>query len=187
LLIRDIEEASGRRLIVYFANHYVASEINHRDVAIMPEVLHDLKGAPIDLLLETGGGATDATEGLVSLITNTIPDLRVFVPNAAKSNGTLLCLASRSIVMGTTSELGPIEPSVNGIPSTILARDEIKAQNFPLHMFGLYALQQTMALAKTLLANGMMKGADPARIEEAVRVLASRTAQRYPLSQETAF
>jgi hypothetical protein len=129
LLIRDIEEITGRRLIVYFANRFQPSEIDHRDVTLMPEVLHDLKGAEADLFLETGGGMTDATEGLVSLISNTIKDLRVIVPRAAKSNGTLLALASRSIIMGATSELGPIEPSVQGIPSTILETPEIAVQN----------------------------------------------------------
>ena len=174
LLIRDIEETTGRRLIVYFANRFQPSDIDHRDVSIMPEVLHDLKGAPADLFLETGGGMTDATEGLVSLISNTISDLRVIVPRAAKSNGTLLALASRSILMGATSELGPIEPAVQGIPSTILETPEIAAQNFPLHMFGKYALQQTRALAKALLENGMMKGQDQNRIEVAIQALSSR-------------
>jgi hypothetical protein len=174
LLIRDLEELTGRRLIVYFANRFQASDIDHRDVSLMPEVLHDLRGAPADLLLETGGGATDATEALVSLITNTITDLRVIVPNAAKSNGTLLALAARSILMGATSELGPIEPAVNGIPSTILQAPEIAAQNFPLHMVGKYALQQTRALAKTLLRRGMMSTREEAAVDEAVNVLASR-------------
>ncbi|MEW9305455.1 SDH family Clp fold serine proteinase [Labrys neptuniae] len=174
LLIRDIEEITGRRLIVYFANRYLPSDIDPRDVAIMPEILHDLHGAPTDLFLETTGGFTDATEGLVSLITNTISDLRVIVPNAAKSNGTLLCLAARSIMMGGASELGPIEPHLNGIPSTILNTPEIAAQNFPLHMSGRFALNQTRALATTLLQRGMMKNANPAAIDAAVAALSSR-------------
>jgi hypothetical protein len=41
----------------------------------------------------------------------------------------------RSIVMGAGSELGPIEPLVNGIPCTVLTQPQIAAQNFPLHMY----------------------------------------------------
>jgi ClpP class serine protease len=114
LLIRDIEELTSRRLIVYFANRYeVGSDIQPRDVAHFAELLGDLNAAPVDLLVETSGGLTDATEALISLIRTTITDLRVAVVNAAKSNGTLLALSARSIVMGATSELGPIEPPLS--------------------------------------------------------------------------
>jgi ClpP class serine protease len=75
--------------------------------------------------LETNGGGTDPTEGLITLIQNLTSDFRVVVANAAKSNGTLLGLAAKSIVMGASSELGPIEPLVQGIPCTILTQPQI--------------------------------------------------------------
>jgi Serine dehydrogenase proteinase len=117
---------------------------------------------------------SDATEGLVSLIQAVVPDLRVIVASAAKSNGTLLGLAAKSIVMGATSELGPIEPSVGNIPCTILSAPQFAAANFPMHKIGVYALQQTSALAKRLLTNGMMKGRPEAEIDETVQKLSSR-------------
>jgi hypothetical protein len=98
----------------------------------------------------------------------------VIVANAAKSNGTLLGLAAKSIVMGAPSELGPIEPLVNGIPCSILIQQKIAEQNFPLHKFGEYALQQSRTLAKKLLAAGMMKGRQPSEIEDVVAKLSSR-------------
>lgn len=174
LLIRDIEEIAKRRLVVYYANRFENAQIDSRDPTFLAELLGDLGGAPADLLLETSGGGTDATEALVSQLRSTVPDLRVIVANAAKSNGTLLCLAAKCIVMGATSELGPIEPAVNGIPCTILEQPQIAAQNFPLHMAGKYALQQTRDLAKRLLEQGMMKGRDEKEIENTVKVLASR-------------
>jgi membrane-bound ClpP family serine protease len=61
---------------------------------------------PFDLMLETSGGGTDATESLVSLIKNLAMDLRVLVVNAAKSNGTLPGLAACSIVMGPQVAIG---------------------------------------------------------------------------------
>jgi hypothetical protein len=108
------------------------------------------------------------------LIQNLASDLRVVVANAAKSNGTLLGLAAKSIVMGAPSELGPIEPLVQGIPCSILIQPQIAAQNFPLHKCGEFALQQSRTLAKKLLTNGMMMGESPATIDDVVAKLSSR-------------
>jgi ClpP class serine protease len=174
LLIRDIQELTKRRLLVYFANRYENAQIDQRDIALMSELCKDTAGLPADLMLETSGGVTDATEGLVSLIQTVVPDLRVIVVSAAKSNGTLLGLAAKSILMGATSELGPIEPQFNGIPCTVLDTPEIAKQNFPLHKAGVFALQQTKALAKRLLTDGMMKGKPMPEIEETVKKLSSR-------------
>jgi ClpP class serine protease len=174
LLIRDIQELTKRRLIVYFANRYENASIDQRDSALMAELCRDTRGQPADLMLETTGGATDATEALISLVQAVVPDLRVIVANAAKSNGTLLGLAAKSIVMGATSELGPIEPAVQNIPCTILSAPEIAAQNFPLHKYGVYALQQTKALAQRLLSEGMMKGKPESEIKDTVEKLSGR-------------
>lgn len=174
LLIRDIQEMTERRLIVYFANRFENAQIDQRDIALMDELCRDASGHPADLMLETAGGQTDATEGLISLIQTMIPDLRVIVPNAAKSNGTLLCFAASSIVMGANSELGPIEPQVNGIPCTILSEPQIATSNFPLHKFGVYALEQTKSLAKRLLIDGMMSDKNENEVNDTVSALSGR-------------
>ena len=174
LLIKDIEKATGRRLVVYFANRFRDAQIDQGDVAYMAELLGDLNGAPTDLMLETNGGFTDATESLVSLLQAVVPDMRVIVVNAAKSNGTMICLAANEIVMGPTSELGPIDPHLSGTPASILSQDVIANQNYPLHQLAVYAIKQTVKLAHRLLQQGMMSGQDPARIEAAVNSLSTR-------------
>lgn len=175
LLIRDIEESTGRRLIAYFANRFEQVEIDARDPLYMTELLGDVgANEPVDILVETPGGETDATEALVSAIQNRISDFRAVVGKAAKSNGTLLCLAARSIVMGAPSELGPIEPMVAGIPCSILTEPKIADQNFPLHMAGQFALQQSRAMAKRLLVAGMMSGRTSKEVDDTVRKLSSR-------------
>lgn len=175
LLIRDIEEETGRRLVVYFANKYEAgSDIQAADIANLTEVLFEPGLTEVDIFLETGGGSTDATESLISTIKSIVSDLQVIVPNAAKSNGTLLALAARCIIMGATSELGPIEPSIQGIPCSILDTPEIAGQNFPLHMLGKFALQQSRSVATQLLSSGMMAEKTQEEIESAVDALASR-------------
>jgi ClpP class serine protease len=122
LLIRDIEAVTKRRLVVYFGNRLENAIIDGRDATFLAEIWQDIGKEPTDLLLETSGGVTDATEALVSLVRSVCSDFRVIVPKAAKSNGTLLALASRSIVLGAPSELGPIDPSIGTVPCTIAAR-----------------------------------------------------------------
>lgn len=175
LLIRDVEALTNRRLLIYFANRFNAeSQIAAGDIPYIAELLGDVGQDPVDLFLETPGGQTDATESIVSLIQSTVTDLRVIVPNSAKSNGTVICLAGKEIVMGPTSELGPIDPSIQGVPCTILAKDQIKAANYPLHRMGVLALAQTKKLARNLLASGMMAGVEEAKIDATVSALASR-------------
>jgi hypothetical protein len=174
LLIRDIEATTSRRLVVYFANRLEDAQIDGRDPAFLCELWGDIGSDPVDLLLETNGGSTDATEALVSMVRNLSTDFRVIVANAAKSNGTLLCLAANTIVMGAASELGPIDPSINNIPCTILEKPEIAQQNFVLHQAGIYALHQTRSFAAKLLSEGMLKGHDADEIGGVVNSLSTR-------------
>ncbi len=174
LLIRDIEALTHRRLVVYFGNRFEDAMIDTRDSTFMAEILGDVGSDPVDVMLEVTGGLTDATEALISIVQHLLTDFRVVVPHAAKSNGTLLCFAAKSIVMGAPSELGPIEPAFSGIPATILADPEVAKQNFVLHKQGVYALQQSKTVAESLLMNGMMHGKDPQEIRAVVQQLSSR-------------
>lgn len=163
--------------MVYFSDHYAgeASSIDSSDVANFYEMLTDVEGQAVDLLLHTPGGQTDATEAVVSVLQAMIPYFRVVVPHMAKSNGTMLCLASQEILMGAASELGPIDPYLSGIPATTLLEPEVAAQNFVLHKAAENALRQTQHLATRLLTNAMMSDRQ-ADISETVRKLSSRFA-----------
>lgn len=175
-LIRDIEAITGRRLIVYFANRFAGgSDIADDDPIYMTELLSDVaKTEPVDLLIETNGGKTDSTEAIVSLLQNRIDDLRVVIANAAKSNGTLIALAAKEILMGPSSELGPIDPHLNGIPCTVLSQPQVAVSNFPLQQLAELGLKQTRKLATRLLEAGMLAGTDPSQIEVTVNSLATR-------------
>lgn len=176
MLIRDIEELTGRRLIVYFANRFRdEAGIDDADPVYLMELLSDISaGDPVDLLIETNGGKTDSTEALVTLLQNRLVDYRAIVANAAKSNGTLLCLAAKSIIMGAPSELGPIDPHLNGIPCTVLSDPVVAQSNFPLHSLALLAMKQTKKLAESLLRNGMLQGSAPGEVERVAQALGSR-------------
>ena len=174
LLIRDIETLTERRLLVYYANRFSNAEINQRDCDYFVELFGDVNGVACDLFVETPGGETDATEGLVKLLRNLAPDLRVIIPKAAKSNGTLLSLAAKEIVMGPPSELGPIEPHLANIPSSVLMQPEMAQQNFVLHQLGKYAYQHSKQIAFDLLSSGMMASSTSEEVKAVVEKLAGR-------------
>lgn len=175
-LIRDIEAITTRRLIVYFANRFApGSDIADDDPIFMTELLNDVAdGEAVDLMIETNGGKTDSTEALVSLLSNRIADLRVIVAIAAKSNGTLVALSASTILMGPSSELGPIDPHLNGIPCTVLSQPQVAISNFPLQQLAELALKQTKKLATNLLRNGMLSGKEEEVIAKLVEDLATR-------------
>ena len=175
ILIRDIEEITKRRLVVYFANrNFNEAGINPQDPPYLAELFEDVgKDEPVDIFLETSGGRTDTTEALVSFLKCNASDFRVIVPNAAKSNGTLLALASSGIVMGPTSELGPIDPHINGTPCNILIDPSVAATNLPLSKLAENFIKQTQALAKSVLSEGMMSDQDANKIDQTVHLLSS--------------
>lgn len=174
-MIRDIEYITGRPLVVAFGNRFVrGSEIFARDVAYLHEIISDYSGKDIDLVLETNGGVTDAAEALVSLLKATTSSYRIVVPGAAKSNGTLMALSAESIVMGVASELGPIEPHLNGAPVSTLLREEVKQINFALYIDASHALRQSTQLAFSFLRTGMMKDRDDTTINAVVNALSTR-------------
>ena len=121
LLIRDIQGSTGRTLLAYFTvTNDPRAQIAPGDDAYFAEMARDAKGAPADLLIETAGGWTDATEKIASLLQDLLPDLRVIIPCRAKSNGTMLALVGRQILMGPTSELGPADPFIQLAPNNMV-------------------------------------------------------------------
>lgn len=113
LLIRDIETTQPR-LLCYVAGN--RAQVDRCDTLGFVDMLHNITpGEPIDLLLHTSGGDVDAAEKLISLVRSAAGEdgqLRVIVPDFAKSAGTLMALGANVIVMSDSSELGPIDPQI---------------------------------------------------------------------------
>jgi len=176
LLIKDIEAITGRGLIVYFSDCDTTAKIDGLDVQYLTELLDRSDAREYDILLETNGGFTDAAENVVSTLKLWGKPFRAIVPLRAKSNGTLIALAAQSILMGATSELGPIDPSINNMPCTFI--ENIAAAGQPvdpmLLQFAQHANKQTRDLAYRLLESGMLAAKDKSEIEDVVNKLASR-------------
>ncbi len=179
LLITDIEALTKRRLIVYYTDCAGPGIIDWSDPKYLGEMLHDAAGQEFDLMIETNGGQTDATEAVVSLLLKTCPNFRVIVPYRAKSNGTLMALAAASILMGEKSELGPVDPNLvlNGnqqVPCFFIVNSPPGTVDPIMVQVAVSAIQQTQKLASTVLAGGMMKGKPQTDIDDVVQKLSTR-------------
>jgi ClpP class serine protease len=181
LLISDLEARTGRSLIVYFSDCEANAPIDQADDEHFLELIYDVpSGAPVDLLLETNGGFSDATEKVVTVLRRNISDLRVIVPKRAKSNGTLLALTGKQIVMGPASELGPIEPHIvletGNAPAQFIVEASKAGQGVDPIMAQIaeHAIMQTQTLATKLLETGMLQGKSKPEIDEVVKRLSTR-------------
>lgn len=175
LLISDIQIETGRELIVYFSDCDKPNvQIDQLDDIYLSELLAARKSNNVDLLIETNGGFTDATEKICSVLLNANIDLRVIVPRRAKSNGTVIAFCGRSILMGCDSELGPIDPFVVGIPADFILKAGATLNNPLLVLAADSAVSQTRKLATQLLSAGMLKGKLSADVETLLNKLATR-------------
>lgn len=75
------------------------------------------KKAVLMILLSNGGVASSAY--LIGKLCREYSNNKfvIAVPRQAKSAATLLCCAADEIHMGSLSELGPIDPQINGLPA----------------------------------------------------------------------
>jgi hypothetical protein len=112
-LIQKIRENYGTPLICFVSGN--AASIDRDDTVFFVDLLHNVqRGKDLDFLLHTGGGDIDAAEKLIALVHTCVGTgrLRIIVPDFAKSAGTLMSIGADAIVMGDTSELGPIDPQI---------------------------------------------------------------------------
>ena len=109
--------------------------INGSDMNRFMTVLHELdRNKGLDLILHTPGGDPNVTESLVNYLRSLFDtNIRAIVPQQAMSAGTMIACACKEIIMGKHSNLGPIDPQINGIAAYSVieefnrARDEIIA------------------------------------------------------------
>jgi len=113
----------GRNVIAYYSAFLTAPDV--REVQVMDDdkngfmnAIHGMDaGIGLDLILHTPGGDIAAAQSIVNYLHAkfTPAGLRVIVPQIAMSAGTMIACSARSIVMGRQSNLGPIDPQVNGL------------------------------------------------------------------------
>jgi len=103
--VREYEEEFGCRLIV------MRDAIFYPSVTYLEELIWDADAAhDLHLLLDTPGGDGETAVRLVRSAQSRCKELTVIVPNQAKSAGTILLIGAHHVLMGPTSDLGPVDP-----------------------------------------------------------------------------
>ena len=129
-----------RNIITYYSGWLQkgslrGTEINDNDKNALMTVIHGLdRKKGLDLILHTPGGEIAATESLVDYLRDMFElNIEVFIPQIAMSAGTMIACASKLIHMGKPSNLGPIDPQINGVPaSAVLSEFERAVQEIKM-------------------------------------------------------
>ena len=132
-LIKKIEKRMGVKLLVYVSK--LNYPIDYNDIHIIGSMLESIGDTDnISLLIQSGGGVGTVAEKIVEMIRHYCKEktFTVVVPNVAKSAATMIALGADEIIMGVTSELGPIDPQMQiiqgGVPHWISAQSFIDAR-----------------------------------------------------------
>ena len=179
LLIGDVEQITGRELVVYYAQ--LSEAINHTDPDDLSEILEGLKTKDIDLVIQTPGGMVDAVEKFVAVLRQRVSSYRVIVPSWAKSGGTVIAMSSSEILLGVNSELGPIDPQMylpdlGPVPCEFVSRDE--GQERVIRDIADAAVTRMRDLAKRILRGGMLSNLDEEALSGVIAKVSSSTAYR---------
>ena len=120
--LKKVSEITGRNTIAYYSGWLQKPQapdtaVNDKDKSGFMLAINKLDRAKgLDLILHTPGGDIAATESLVDYLYSMFEkDIRVIVPQISMSAGTMIAFASKEIVMGKHSNLGPIDPQMGGL------------------------------------------------------------------------
>src|SRR6266540_2206760 len=119
LLVNEIEALTGRAFIAYVAS----PTPGHPGAALLPLDIESIEGIlqslkldrkthDLDFMIESPGGTLDAAERLVRVCRTYTRNLRTIVVGQAMSAATLFCLGSDELLMGESSNIGPIDPQM---------------------------------------------------------------------------
>lgn len=140
--LKELSDFTGRDTVVY-ATRWTSGDappnlvsITDEDIHAFMEAVSGLKSENLDLIIHSGGGSAEATDAIVSYLRQKFKHIRIIVPQAAMSAGTMLSCSADIIVMGKQSSIGPIDPQfilqtavgVQAIPAHAILEQFKKAQ-----------------------------------------------------------
>lgn len=106
-LIKRYEAENGCRLVV------VVDYISGQTPTLIEELVFDLRlDDELHVLLWSAGGDGEVAVRLVRSLCERCTRLVAVIPDIAKSAGTLFVLGADQIVMGPSSDLGPVDPQL---------------------------------------------------------------------------
>ncbi|MEW6506585.1 MAG: S49 family peptidase [Bacteroidota bacterium] len=126
--LRQLESKTNRNIIVYYSGWLQKGNLIQRGIrfdisdsdkmGFMSTIKGLKKEKGLDLILHTPGGSIGAAQSIVHYLKSMFNNnIRAIVPQIAMSAGTMIACACKEIIMGKHSNLGPIDPQINGIPT----------------------------------------------------------------------
>jgi hypothetical protein len=114
-LFEDLTEEFQRPVVSFFTSFRYPVMIQDDDADMLEGVLRSLDlSEGLALCISSPGGDGLAAERIVNMCReySGTDDYWAIVPGKAKSAGTMICFGASKILMGPTSELGPIDPQL---------------------------------------------------------------------------
>lgn len=189
--VRRLAEIRKREVVCYYSGWLQTSDptssvsISDDDMNGFMSALHGLdKTKGLDLVLHTPGGGVAAAESIAKYLKSFFDDdIVVIVPQLAMSAGTMIACASKEIIMGRQSSLGPTDPQFRGVAAAGVveefqkAIEEVEANPSSLPLWSLIisqynptflgdcqkAIAAAESIVKTWLETNMFKGETDAK------------------------
>lgn len=116
-LFPELEKHLGRPIVSFFTSFRYRVMIDDSDTDMLEGVLQQLDLSDgLALFISSPGGDGLAAERIINLCRaySGTGEYWAIVPGKAKSAATMICFGASKILMGATSELGPVDPQVLG-------------------------------------------------------------------------
>lgn len=121
-LIKQYEEAHKCRFVVIF------DALLDHSIACLEETIFDADPSEdLHIMLVTPGGDGEMALRLLRSAQQRCKELTVVVPDRAKSAGTIFTLGAHHILMGPTSDLGPVDPQIVLGPNQLVPAKDVLA------------------------------------------------------------
>ncbi len=202
-LFQELEKRLKRPIVTFYTSFTHPVLIEDRDADILEGILQklDLSNGLV-LVVSSPGGLGLSAERIANICRNysKTNEYWAVVPSKAKSAATIICMGASKILMGPTSELGPIDPQIGvekrergllnvlSVYNIVQSYDDLFARavsekgNLQPYMLQLSnyddkeiaelraGLELSKDIAVKLLRSGMMKGKSETQIKEKIKI-----------------
>jgi serine dehydrogenase proteinase len=118
--IRNVFAHTNRPLIIYGSACTVPGKksrpedlmIDVADKVGFHDVIENLPGPNLDIIIHSPGGYPEAAESLVEEVRRKFSHIRFLIPLYAKSAATMMVMSGDEILLDEDAELGPIDPQM---------------------------------------------------------------------------
>lgn len=123
--LHELFQHTSRNTIAYYSGFLTKPNLNQLDISdedkngfMMAIHKMDDRSKGLDLILHTPGGNIGATQSIVDYLHKMFgKNIRAIIPQIAMSAGTMIACTCKEILMSNHSNLGPIDPHLNGLPA----------------------------------------------------------------------